>query len=89
MAHWGKQTFDQALALETPRLLGLSHRQYSLRGNYKGKTKIVVSVKKSEAPEDTDEDDDLRHLFFEGVGEKAQENSISESKETAAVPEGT
>lgn len=38
LAHWGKQTFTQALALDTPRLLGLSHRQYSLHGNYKGKT---------------------------------------------------
>lgn len=30
LAHWGKQTFAQALALDTPRLLGLSHQQYSL-----------------------------------------------------------
>lgn len=28
LAHWGKQTFDQAFALDTPRLLGLSHQQY-------------------------------------------------------------
>ncbi|RMF38737.1 MAG: DUF4038 domain-containing protein [Chloroflexi bacterium] len=27
LAHWGPQTFAQALALETPRLLGLSHQQ--------------------------------------------------------------
>lgn len=26
LAHWGAQTFDEALALETPRLIGLSHR---------------------------------------------------------------
>ncbi len=28
LAHWGPQTFAQAAALDTPRLLGLSHRQY-------------------------------------------------------------
>lgn len=26
LAHWGEQTFDQAAALDTPRLIGLSHR---------------------------------------------------------------
>ena len=31
LAHWGKQTFAQALALDTPRLLGLSHQQYLAR----------------------------------------------------------
>ena len=30
LAHWGKQTFAEALALDTPRLLGLSHQQYLL-----------------------------------------------------------
>jgi hypothetical protein len=35
LAHWGKQTFSQARALDTPRLLGLSHKQYLLR-NYPG-----------------------------------------------------
>ena len=30
LAHWGKQTLAQALSLDTPRLLGLSHRQYQL-----------------------------------------------------------
>lgn len=28
LAQWGDQTFAQALALETPRLLGLSHQQF-------------------------------------------------------------
>ncbi len=28
LAHWGQQTFEQAAALDTPRLLGLSHEQY-------------------------------------------------------------
>jgi len=27
LAHWGQQTFDEAVALETPRLLGRSHAQ--------------------------------------------------------------
>jgi hypothetical protein len=36
LAHWGKQTFAQALALDTPRLLGLSHKQYLLRSHQKG-----------------------------------------------------
>lgn len=31
LAHWGPQTFAQARALDTPRLLGLSHKQYLLR----------------------------------------------------------
>lgn len=38
LAHWGKQTFAQALALDTPRLLGLSHEQYLLRSNPRGET---------------------------------------------------
>jgi hypothetical protein len=33
LAHWGKQTFAQALALDTPRLLGLSHQQYLLQSD--------------------------------------------------------
>jgi hypothetical protein len=36
LAHWGKQTFAQALALDTPRLLGLSHKQYLLWGGQRG-----------------------------------------------------
>ena len=36
LAHWGKQTFDQALALDTPRLLGLSHQQYLAWGDFQG-----------------------------------------------------
>ncbi|MBC7250174.1 MAG: DUF4038 domain-containing protein [Anaerolineae bacterium] len=28
LAHWGKQTFAQAVALDTPRLIGLSHQQF-------------------------------------------------------------
>jgi hypothetical protein len=33
LAHWGKQTYTEALALDTPRLLGLSHKQYLLRND--------------------------------------------------------
>lgn len=28
LSHWGKQTLDEAVALETPQLLGLSHKAY-------------------------------------------------------------
>jgi len=38
LAHWGKQTFAQARALDTPRLLGLSHKQYLLRSCLGGET---------------------------------------------------
>ncbi len=38
LAHWGKQTFAQALALDTPRLLGLSHQQYLPWSNARGET---------------------------------------------------
>ncbi len=38
LAHWGKQTFAQAMALDTPRLLGLSHKQYLLRWHHQGET---------------------------------------------------
>jgi hypothetical protein len=38
LAHWGKQTFAQALALDTPRLLGLSHQQYLRRSDPRGET---------------------------------------------------
>ena len=33
LAHWGKQTFAQARALDTPRLLGLSHEQFLRRND--------------------------------------------------------
>lgn len=38
LAHWGEQTFDQALAIETPRLLGLSHKLFLLESGGQGKT---------------------------------------------------
>lgn len=38
LAHWGKQTFAQALMLDTPRLLGLSHKQYLLRSPPEGES---------------------------------------------------
>ena len=38
LAHWGKQTFAQALALDTPGLLGLSHEQYLLWSDPRGET---------------------------------------------------
>jgi len=38
LAHWGRQTFSQALALDTPRLVGLSHKQYLLYGHQEGET---------------------------------------------------
>lgn len=28
LSHWGKQTFSDAIALETPRLIGLSHKEF-------------------------------------------------------------
>jgi len=38
LAHWGDQTFAHALALDTPRLLGLSHKQYLRRSDPRGET---------------------------------------------------
>lgn len=38
LSHWGKQTFSQAVRLDTPRLLGLSHHQYLPRLVPKGET---------------------------------------------------
>lgn len=38
LAHWGRQTFAQALARETPGLLGLSHREYCRRAGGPGRT---------------------------------------------------
>jgi hypothetical protein len=42
LAHWGKQTFAEACALDTPRLLGLSHRQYMQSGVSEGQPFIHV-----------------------------------------------
>ncbi len=36
LGHWGKQTFAEAIALDTPRLLGLSHRFYQSCGFTEG-----------------------------------------------------
>ena len=38
LAHWGKRTWAQAVALDTPRLLGLSHRQYLPHINRRGES---------------------------------------------------
>ncbi len=58
-----------------------------LRGSYKDKAKIVVTVKTGEPNED-DEDDDARHLYFEGTG---QREAQPEQSQDAAEPvhEGT
>jgi hypothetical protein len=45
LAHWGKQTFSQALALDTPRLLGISHKQYLVRSNLKGEVFYQIEGK--------------------------------------------
>ena len=50
-----------------------------LRGNYRGKTKINVSVKKAATPDEKD------HLYFEGSGETPAENGTELEK----VHEGT
>ena len=50
-----------------------------LRGNYRGKTKIHVSVKKAATPDEKD------HLYFEGSGETPAENGTELEK----VHEGT
>jgi len=34
--HWGNQTFEQALSLDTPRLIGLSHQVYLSHTNQSG-----------------------------------------------------
>jgi ATP-dependent Clp protease ATP-binding subunit ClpC len=55
-----------------------------LRGNYKTKTKIMVSVT-TEPPAEGEEavdDDDNRHLYFEGVGERPTEEPSEQ------VPQG-
>jgi len=36
LSHWGSQTFTQAVALDTPRLLGLSHEQFLRRNGFNG-----------------------------------------------------
>ncbi|MBN1553169.1 MAG: ATP-dependent Clp protease ATP-binding subunit, partial [Phycisphaerae bacterium] len=46
-----------------------------LRGNYKGKSKIVVSVKTEETEENRD-DEDKRHLYFEACGEAKAEGDV-------------
>lgn len=38
LAQWGKQTFKKALASDTPRLIGLSHKEYVSRKIQKGET---------------------------------------------------
>lgn len=45
LAHWGGQTFSQACALHTPKLLGLSHKQYSLRSDPRGKAFYQASAR--------------------------------------------
>ncbi len=53
-----------------------------LRGSYKNHTQIKVTVRKDETEEGED-DEDKRHLYFEGLGEKKTEEA------PAGVPEGT
>ena len=52
-----------------------------LRGSYKDKTKVLVTVKTDKAGEDTD-DEDARHLYFEGTGERpAKDEKLEEVHE--------
>ena len=39
--HWGSQTFEQAIALDTPRLIGLSHQLIKLHLGQPGKVNLV------------------------------------------------
>ncbi len=55
-----------------------------LRGSYKGKTKILVSVKEEEIEKNKDEDD-KRHLYFEGTGDVKAEKK----QQPAELHEGT
>jgi len=60
-----------------------------LRGVYRDKTTITVSVVEGPAADDDDDDDDdNRHLFFEGSGEKPVKET-PEVEEEAEVHEGT
>ena len=47
LAHWGKQTLDEAMALDTPRLIGISHKLFIESGfvDYK---KVEVEEKDGE-----------------------------------------
>jgi len=54
-----------------------------LRGGYKGKSKIVVTVKETEK---ADPDAETKHLYFEGVGEA---DSEAPGEELEEVHEGT
>jgi len=49
-----------------------------LRGGYKGKTRILVSVK-TETSAEGDED---KHLFFKGTGESAQNKELQEASKS-------
>jgi len=53
-----------------------------LRGVYKHKAKILVSVKSEQSKQDG-EDEDSRHLYFEGVGERAAPQEGQELQEVA------
>jgi len=55
-----------------------------LRGAYRGKGQIIVSV--VEGPADDDDDDDAKHLYFEGGGEKPAEQQ-QDHDEDAENPE--
>jgi len=60
-----------------------------LRGGYKGKAKVLVTVKADETSEGDGEDkgadeDDVRHLYFEAVGER-----LAEDEKHQEVHEGT
>lgn len=43
LSHWGKQSFGEAINLDTPRLIGLSHKQFLKKKNQLFKTICTVN----------------------------------------------
>ena len=67
-----------------------------LRGAYRNKTRIIVSVAEGDGEDgdDGDDGDDGKHLFFEGTGEKSakqrsQDSEQEQTEEQVELHEGT
>jgi len=63
-----------------------------LRGAYRDKVRIIVSVAEGAAEGDDDDDEDAKHLYFEGTGEKPAEQRPADGEdqpEEVELHEGT
>lgn len=77
LSHWGKQTLNQALKLDTPKLIGLSHSLFS-KYNFFNYKRVEVEEKNSELIKITRSDENSNFVTY--IPEITKINNIPAGK---------